>query len=193
MLKRLALPPDAPNLDRETLWKLLESEKARDSMRPVPLFGLSLSKIITTTPADTNHEFVDQYNTTAFNRYLHGPPFRFTNATLLQDFYAAYLDFMCKPRRGKRSNADKAEIDIFQQRFDKYRIGESRAQAIDSALAARMPTHPSKRLRRKQSDEAKMDDIVEVKMTYHYTLGSLIRTRRHSDTSGAQGCPRMDF
>ncbi len=203
MLKRLALPAEAPNVDRETLWKRLEDEKlfvsvvrsgskARDSMRPAPSFALGLSKVIDVKPSERNHDFVDQYNVSAFTKYLHGSPWRFTNAALLQDYYTAHLDFLRKPRRGKRSNADKAEIDSIQQRLDKYRFGESRAQAIDSTLSAGPSTRPSKRLRHKHSEEVRQDDMVEISMAYHCTLGSVIRTRRHSDVSGAQGCPRID-
>ncbi len=201
MLRRLALPSVAPNIDRETLWKRLEEaklfapvvlsgSKARDSMRPVPAFCVGLGKLIELTPTYSKLEFTELYNQTAFSKYFHGSPCRFTNAELLRDYYTAYLEHLQRAKRGKRSNTEKANIERIQHVADKYKIGESRAESIDKTLSALSQGRSSKRLRCKHSDESKSDVIVDVKMRYHSTLGPLLRTRRHSDATGAQSCPR---
>ena len=210
MFKYMTLPPDAPNLSKEQIWRNLveykfmvpvsvEKGKAKDCLRPWIEPKIAIGRVAKlSAPESTLPAFPELYNVEALNEYLHGHPARYTNAQLYIQYLASYLAQL-KKKKGKKTNKEQADIDHIQSLHDKYSSAEASMAALADRLCAAasekkssqsVAASPAKRRRAVKSSEAQENPTLAVSVSYHYTLDTLIRTRRHADTPAAQTCSR---
>ena len=147
MFKYLGLPKDAPNLDKDTIWKKLVDDgmmapvmsvgKGKDALRPIIMVqNKILDTVITQCPVNLQ-SFQEAYDINSLNAYLSACAHRHTNSAIIQNYFTVYvasLQAQLKSKRGKTSNADKSTIDALQAEAAKYKAMEDSAASIGSKL-----------------------------------------------------------
>ena len=195
MFKYLTLPPNAPNVEKESLWNnmrtygmmadvVIERRKGKDAMRPVIASKYQLRDIMEVKPDSTALVFPETYNFNRLKTYLHEHPSRFFNVETIQRYYADYMTFLTKGKKGKRSNAELRVIEELQSEIDKFSAGESLAlKFLD------MVTSVKKRRVEKTNSLAESSGapLKEASVSYHSTLQEVnFRTRLQANGIGAQ-------
>lgn len=164
MFKYLTLPADAPNLDKDTIWRrlgemgllapvVIAGRKGKDAMRPIIATKTTLDDILISKCPTTIPSFQEAYDISSLNAYLARSPHRQTNSAIVQEYFNQILNWIStNQKRGKRSNEEKASLQQIQSLANKHKAMEDSASTIgDKLITPNGP--PPKRLRRKQSQD----------------------------------------
>ncbi len=204
MFKYLTLPGDAPNLDKDRVWKnlqdyrlmvpvVIEGRKGRDAVRPVITTKHALNRVADVEiPRHALLTFPEVYDMAALSEYLNGNPNRFLNSQLLMKYYNDFISIL-KKKKGKKSKPEQATLDEVQHLADKYEAGERVASTIGKKLADKSTEPEAGHTKRRRSVKAPSEEFhptLSVSVPYHYTLGTVMRTRRQSQHPSAQTCSR---
>ena len=158
MFKYLGLPKDAPNLDKDTIWKKLVDEglmvpvtltfaKGKDALRPVIFAGTPFQDVMSTQCPAVLPAYPETYNIESLNVYLVARAHRQTNATIIQNYFKEYLETLqlqIKGTRGRTSHSDKALLAAFQSAASKHHSMQELASSIGDNLF-QFDEHPLKR------------------------------------------------
>eukprot|EP00969_Alexandrium_andersonii_P230950 10199403-Alexandrium_andersonii.AAC.1 len=143
MFKYLPLPKEAPNLDRDALWRNLQDHNliaqvaligkgAHGAVRPVVSCKKKLQEVAdVAAPQSPRPELPELYDVAALGQYLNSNPNRQRNVEALKTFYATFVRQLSQTggKRGKKPQAEIAALSRVQSMADKYAAGEDMAQA----------------------------------------------------------------
>jgi hypothetical protein len=171
MFKYLGLPKDAPNLDKDTIWKKLVDEglmvpvtltwgKGKDALRPVIFAVTPFQDVMSTQCPPVLPTYPETYNIESLNVYLVARAHRQTNATIIQNYfkeYVATLQIQIKGTRGRTSHSDKATLAALQSDSAKHQSMQEIANSIGDKLF-QLDERPVKRrkLLSKRSEELRV-------------------------------------
>jgi hypothetical protein len=159
MFRYLGLPPNAPNFDKETIWRKLSENKlmahattmipgqrGKDALRPFILPKTPLRDLVPTQCSEHSVSLQEAYDLTALDKYLTASPHRLTNSTILQSYFERYLaSDVVKRTRGKISQTLKTLIDSLTASAAKLKAMEDSAATIGATLVALGGSQPKRR------------------------------------------------
>jgi hypothetical protein len=167
MFKHVYLAKEAPNVDRQTVWKALVSErmlldcksargKGKDPKFPAIRCGVHFKDIIPFASPTTVQTFPETYNIQALSDYLHANRSRSVNVKILQEYYEALASGVLSTLRGKRGRQPKYDehvLEDYRSRLQKLKAGEEIAERLLDNLSTPKADdqRPAKRLRKKAS------------------------------------------
>ena len=204
--KHFTLPHGSPNLDRESLWKRLKESslcsaiedkgKLKNCLVPCIRSKNPLRSLISLLPRAALPSLQESYDRSGLKRYLHGHASRSLNVSVLLEALTSLL-----PKRTSRGRPQSAELQRqgrIEGTINKIKAGEDLANRLCDKLftlckGTSDDEQSRKRLRRKGSAESSQqgeEDYPTRVVQYHYTFGTLIRTRAQAETPSAQGCSR---
>lgn len=148
MFKYLGLPKNAPNLDKDTIWKKLVDEglmmpvtltfaKGKDALRPVIFAVTPFQDVMSTQCPAVLPDYSETYNIESLNDYLLGRAHRQTNTTIIQNYFKEYVatkQIQIKGTRGRTSHSDKATLAALQSDSAKLQSMQEIANSIGDKL-----------------------------------------------------------
>jgi hypothetical protein len=171
MFKYFGLPKDAPNLDKDTIWKKLVDEglmvpvtltfaKGKDALRPVIFAVTPFRDVMSAQCPAVLPAYPETYNIESLNVYLVASAHRQTNATIIQNYFkehVAALQIHIKGTRGRTSHSDKALLAALQSDAAKHQSMQKIANSIGDKLF-QLDERPVKRrkLLSKRSEELRV-------------------------------------
>jgi hypothetical protein len=130
MFKYLTLPKSAPNVDRNTRWESMLKEgyfatvvvtgkKGDNFVRPVVRPVKGLRDAIAVGVPDRIPALPELYDLDMLATYLNGNPSRLVNAQIVEQYMDESIKYFNKPKKGKKSNVEKAKAELLQRSFGK--------------------------------------------------------------------------
>lgn len=206
LFKYVWMPKGSPNMDKESLYEEMKKrkmlvpipaaiapKKGQDFTKPFIVGVHALADKIPIACPTTVLELPETHNLLKLQSYLYDNPARLVNHGIIRQYLEDNLKKLRVRGRGKVSNDIKSALDTCQKTFDKFIASEAHAtRFLDHLQQAKGAKR--RRLDGKKSDPQQSQSeaplLVPVKVSYHYTLDGLVRTRRQADQLSVQSATR---
>jgi hypothetical protein len=218
MFKYYPLPAGSPNLDRETMWRQLETHKlmvphdlkgkAKVAFMPYIATAQSFGSLCDRKGDESAASFPETYAIQPLRQHLHRNPSREHNVLMLLQFFKTAC-VVKRGAKGRRKSLTQARLDVAKAACDRLEASEDMTKRLlalceQSAGCDRDITKSPGRRRRGKTAPAADEEgdttymsasshtapLVTREVTYRYTMDGTIRTRRQVNEVGAQSCSR---
>ena len=175
MFRYYALPAGSPNLDRETMWKQLETHKfmvphdikgkAKVALMPYIATAQSFGSLCDQKGDETVASFPETYATQSLRHYLHRNPSREHNVQMLLQFFKTAC-VIKRGAKGRRKSLTQSRLDAAKAASERLEASEDLARGLlgvceqSTASDRDMTKSPGRRRRGKSAPAA--DDETDI-------------------------------